>query len=143
MQQTQVIKLHYQQGFTLVELMIVVAIIAILTMVALPSYESYILKTQRADAYNALADIALRQQHYAMDNRGYGTVAQLSLSTTGCGSNAVSADGNYCISITSAGASYTLTAIPQGGQADDTHCANLLLTDTGVKTSSTGATDCW
>ena len=132
-----------QRGFTLIELMVVVAIVGILLIVALPSYQSFIIKSHRTDAYNTLADIALRQQHYVVDSRTYGTVAQLGLDTTGCGANAASADGYYCVSIVVAGQTYTLTAIPQGAQTGDTHCANLTLTETGVKGSSTGATDCW
>ena len=58
-------------GFTLIELMIVVAIVAILAAVAFPSYQSHMMKGRRASAQTALMDIAQRQQQYFMDARRY------------------------------------------------------------------------
>jgi len=141
-------KIKRNSGFTLIELMIVVAIIAILTAVALPSYRSYVIQAKRADATNILTDIANQQVQYFMDNRGYGTVAQLGLDTTGCTTpdpdEAVSKEGNYCIGIALTGtSSYILTATPQGGQAEDTECATITLDSSETKGSSGGGTKCW
>ena len=61
------------RGFTLIELMIVVAIVAILAGVAYPSYRNYILKGNRAAAQAFLMDAAQRQQQYFLDNRTYAT----------------------------------------------------------------------
>lgn len=140
------------QGFTLVELMIVVAIIAILVGVAFPSYQNYVLRANRADALNALTDIANKEVQYFIENRKYGTVAELALptanangrGTTNCGANAISKEGYYCITIANTGnnpSSYLLTAIPQGPQAKDTHCANI--TYDAAETKGGTNSDCW
>jgi type IV pilus assembly protein PilE len=130
-------------GFTLIELMIVVAIIAILVAVALPSYRSYVIKAKRADATNMLTDIANQQIQYFMDNRAYGTVAQLGLATTGCGTDAVSNEGYYCISIALTGtSSYILSASPtsKGGQDQDTDCPAITYDSAETKG---GGSQCW
>ncbi len=58
-------------GFTLVELMIAVAVVAILTSIALPSYALYVKKSRRGEAESALMDIAQREQQYLLDARAY------------------------------------------------------------------------
>lgn len=60
-------------GFTLIELMIVVAIVAILSAIALPSYQDHIRKGKRAAAKSTLSDLANRQQAYLTDKRSYAT----------------------------------------------------------------------
>jgi len=141
-------KINKSYGFTLVELMIVVAIIAILTAVALPSYQSFVMRGKRADATNMLTDIANQQIQYFMDNRAYGKLDDdgLGLSKGDCSAGeATSVEGHYCISITPAdpGSSYTLIATPQGGQAGDTECATITLDSSETKGSSGGSTQCW
>lgn len=59
------------QGFTLIELMITIAIIGILASIAYPSYESAMVKNRRASAQSYLSDVAQRQQQYLLDNRAY------------------------------------------------------------------------
>lgn len=61
------------KGFTLIELMITVAIVAILAAIALPSYQSHIRKARRVEAQAYLMDLAQRQQQYFTDNRSYAT----------------------------------------------------------------------
>ena len=69
------------KGFTLVEMMIVVAIIGILSAIAFPSYSKYIMRGRRADAQAFLLDVAQRQQQYLLDARTYaGTLTDLTLS---------------------------------------------------------------
>lgn len=134
-----------QTGFTLIELMIVVAIIAILVAVALPSYQSYVMRAKRADATNILTDIANQQIQYFMDNRSYGK-----LDNTGLGMNqgscnageAASNEGYYCIAISpvTPTTSYTLTATPQGSQAADTDCGSITYNSSETKG---GGAECW
>jgi type IV pilus assembly protein PilE len=122
---------RHQIGFTLVELMVTVAIVGILASVAYPSYVKYIVKSNRAAAQSHLMDIAQQQPQYLIDNRAYaGSVSDLHLTTPDKVSSV------YTITITpSAGPppSYTVTASPiaGGAQADD---EDLTITSSGAKT---------
>jgi type IV pilus assembly protein PilE len=62
-------------GFTLIELMITVAIVGILAAVAMPSYKSYIRRGQQPEAFNALSDYRTKMEQYYQDNRNYGSAA--------------------------------------------------------------------
>lgn len=121
-----------QRGFTLIELMIVVAIVAILAAVAYPSYTSHIIKSNRAAAKAQMLDIANRQQQFLLANRAYATKAQLTAS-----GYTLPADvsGRYGYDITlGAGAapSYTITFTPVAGTRQVSDGA-LTLDNAGVK----------
>jgi type IV pilus assembly protein PilE len=132
----------YSRGFTLIELMIAVAVVGILASVAYPSYMDQVRKGRRADAQATLMDIASRQQQMLLDTRSYGaTVAALNVSVPASVSN------NYTIAIlapaTTALApvpSFSATAAPRGGQAAD-KCGTLGINETGAKTAA--VTTCW
>jgi len=139
---------NLQSGFTLIEVMIVVVIISILAAVAVPSYQSYILRSKRADATNKLTDIANQQLQYFMDNRVYGTLDStgLDLPQGDCAAGeASSEEGLYCISIDPVAPSntYELIATPQGGQASDSECATITYDSADTKDSTGGGTKCW
>lgn len=69
-----------QKGFTLVELMITVAIIAVLTAIALPNYQQYVIRSNRVAAQSQMMDIANREQQFLLANRVYANKATLGFS---------------------------------------------------------------
>jgi len=127
-------------GFTLVELVIAVAVLAILMAVAIPSYTRYVISTNRGEAKVTLSNTAqLLERCYSRFSRynaGDCTVAFPILSETGL----------YSITGAVNAADFTLTATPQGNQAtNDGECANFTLTHNGVRGVSGSGTveDCW
>ncbi|MVF21364.1 type IV pilin protein [Methylocaldum sp. BRCS4] len=131
------------RGFTLMELMIAVAVVGILAAVAFPSYQSQVIKTRRSDGKAALMSAAAKQEQYYLDNKTYANT----MTALGYSANpASSAEGYYQISITASSATaFTLQAAPQGSQTSDTVCDNLTLNNLGTKTESGSGTvnDCW
>lgn len=126
-------------GFTLIELLIAIAIVAILTAIAIPAYNNYILQARRADGQTTLLDLANRMEQYFTQNNTY-----VGATPANVGVNVASPQGFYTISIGNLGAStYTLTAAPAGSQVNDTSCGNLTLDQLGQKGRSGTATDCW
>ena len=143
-------------GFTLIEVMIVVAIVAILASIALPSYNEYVARAKRADAQGALSGLALAMERFFTQNNTYcgsddaGVVGTcVNNDAPGIFSNQVPLDGgtayyNLTISITTP-VSYTLTATRTGGLAGD-KCGDFTFTNTGQKglaNNTAALTDCW
>jgi len=127
-------------GFTLIELMIVVAVITILGSIAYPSYMSYATRSKRSDAQQLMQEISLKEGQYILDARAYtGTLGSggLNIARSGwtCTTNCTSP--NYTISVavnpdTTTPPFYTITGAPVSGsgQAND---GTLTLTHTGVR----------
>jgi type IV pilus assembly protein PilE len=141
------------KGFTLIELMIVVVIVAILTTIAYPSYRDYITRGRRADGQAALLDLASRMERYYSQQNTYQTATIGTGTATDVRATNLSPDGWYTLSISAqTPSSYTLQAIPNNQQAtDDRRCQTLTLNSLGVKgiTASPGGTPtgpvarCW
>lgn len=131
-------------GFTLIELVIVLAIVAILAAVAYPAYQNYLFRARRADGREMLQRIAAAQERFYTNRNNY--TADL---LTNAGLNLVTADseaGHYTLAanVPADGQSYTLTATPQGVQASDA-CANLTVNNVGARGFSGSASNgsCW
>jgi len=140
-----------QQGFSLLELMVTVAIVGILAAIAYPSYIDYIHRSNRSEGQALLSDTAARQERYFSDNNQYTTdLTQLHFNADPF----VSEHGYYQLKATSADTSvgYTLTVTTVAGttQASDTKCATMSLDSTGAKaskdsggTANTEPGTCW
>jgi len=141
------------KGFTLLELMVVVAIIGIIAAVAYPSFIKSGYKGRRADAKTALTQISqVLERCYA--NYGVYNSGNCGPNISGNPQNLTagytSAKGYYTISGTTTGTSYTVvaTAVSGGAQANDTGCTILTLTSAGQQgsgssTATTDAGGCW
>jgi type IV pilus assembly protein PilE len=128
------------KGFTLIELVIVVAIIGILATIAYPSYLDYISRARRSDGQVALADLSARMERYFSENNTYQTATIGAGGATDVLPNNTSPDTWYQLAITNQTATtYTLSATPANAQAtDDTKCQTLTLNNLGVKGIAAG-----
>lgn len=128
-------------GWSLIELVVVVGVLAVLTLVALPTYRSATLRAQRFEAMTALASIAAAQERHFLQHHTY-TSELASAPPAGLGISATTASDRYSLAITAAdSATFTATATSQGQQARDTHCAEFGIDATGSRTATND--DCW
>jgi type IV pilus assembly protein PilE len=139
-------------GFTLIELMVTIAIVAILAAIAIPMFGEQMSKGRRSEAMSTLTNLQLKEERWRSNHGTYGTFDQLT------GSAAAStafnaAQDNYDFSVSgNTGTDVLLTATPKNAQVGD-RCGNFLLridndnnsSPSGVldKTTSTGADRCW
>ncbi|MBS0557184.1 MAG: type IV pilin protein [Proteobacteria bacterium] len=137
-------------GFTLLELMIVVVVIAVLTSLAFYNYSRYGFRSRRVDGQNLLTTIAAAEERYYTNFNQY-TSSITGVAPGGLGFSTVNSDRGYYSAGVALGAgnlTYTLTATPQGAQATDA-CGSLTLDNTGAKTPAIGAMpqssngNCW
>ncbi len=136
------------KGFTLIEVMIVVAILGIISAIAVPSYVEYVKKGKRADAKVELLRLAQMQESYFVQNLSYAQDLTSTQATGGLnlGTTVMSEQDEYTMSVSTKVPSdcdglsggtpctgYTLTAEATGSQSHDSECEDFTLTNTGAK----------
>ena len=141
-------------GFTLIELMIVVVIVAVLLIVAIPTYLSQMRESRRTEARDYLVELASREERYYATQNSYTPTAS-NLGYAGFGSGNPVGSGYYYITVTIpdpniAAPSYLLTATPVAGkgQDKDTYCASFTVESNGKRTATNSASAddssyCW
>ena len=119
------------------ELLVTIAIVSIISAVAVPTYNSYRIKANRSDAITSLLALQVKQERYRLTHDTYGGLADF------WGANTKTPDGQYEVSISQISSqSYQLKATALGSQADDDECSEILLTyRNGKITKSPGL--CW
>lgn len=130
-------------GFTLIELMIVVAVIGVLAMIVYPSYQDYVRRANRSAAQQTMLDVTAKQEQYLTDRRSY-TADLTALQVS------VPADvtQHYTVTIADVVASppsYNVVATPISAMQLRDACGTLTLSSAGVKSvgGTRAAADCW
>lgn len=148
-------RMHRQQGVTLIELIVVVIIIGILAAVAIPSYRNYVLRSQRADAKDALLALATAQEKFYLQCNNYATDIANATNCAGLDlqGTATSKNGWYALDINEAATDATrfevsAVAINGQNQFQDVACRTFRVTDRGIRTAAdSGGADntaeCW
>ena len=135
---------QFVRGYSMIELMIVLAILSIIIAFAYPSYRDHVIKAHRAEGMGELLDLADRLERFYSDQSTYAG-ATLGSATTDLRPVATE-NSMYNLAITLQNAiSFTVTATPQGTQTDDTKCGTFTLTSLGGKSTSGTLPDkiCW
>ena len=118
-------------GFTLMEILIVVAIVGVLASIALPSYSRFILKSGRSDAKDALTAVQFAQEKWRANNSSYtASLADLGLTAT-------TQQRRYTVSVSTTASGYLALATASGAQSADAACPHFLVTERGIVSDAT------
>jgi type IV pilus assembly protein PilE len=135
------------RGFTLVEIMVVTTILALLVLIAAPTYQKSVRKSRRTDAMRDLMELGTRQEKFYAKNSTYTTTIDaddgLNLGRTTDNDGYYNLTAAACTDKTIA-TCYVMKATPTGSQVDDTRCAVLTLDSLGERTATgTLGSGCW
>jgi len=141
----------HHSGFSLIELMVAVVVVAILASIAIPTYTAQILKSHRTEARSAILDLAGREERVLSVSNSYSQVpTDVGYTGTSWGTGLAVGSGYYTVVITVGNSppSFTITATAAGGQTADSSCASFTVNQLGQQSSlNSGATDststCW
>ena len=135
-----------QKGFTLIELMVVVAIVGLLAVLVIPSYQDSVRKARRTDAKTAVTTIAQLMERYNTQNNSY-LLATLGVCGGAAGTipfQACSENGFYAIEFSKLTVNeFVITATAQGSQAADTACPTYTINEAGVRGPTGTVATCW
>lgn len=131
--------LRRQAGVTLIELMVVIAIIGIVSAVALPAYNQHVLKSNRSNAQAILLETAQFMERYYTANNSYVNAA-VPTAVVPKGATGSAIKYNVSFSVTPTASAYTVQAVPANGQTSDS-CGTLTVSQTGAQTPTTAG--CW
>lgn len=129
-------------GFSLIELLIAVVIVGILAAIAVPSYQSHVIKASRAAAQTELLELASLQEKIYLNSNAYTanmTTAYTGNSTGGLGkTSGLTTDGKYTLTVVSPGQTYTITATPVAGKSQESD-GNITISENGQRLWGTTA----
>lgn len=127
-----------EQGFTLIELMVTVAVVGILSAIAYPSYQQYVTRTHRTEAQTVMMSQAQAQERLMTNTGAYAS------QTINSPEGSSDSDRRYLITVTPASGSYSITAAPEARQNDE-KCGTLKLDSVGRRgiSGSGSVSDCW
>lgn len=145
--------LYRQRGVTLIELIIVMIIVGVLAAVAIPSYRSYVIRSQRADAKDALLALATAQEKFYLQCNTYATLID---NAPDCVAGELqgadtSKNGWYSLAVDAADAiNFTVSAVAVAGESQfqDEACRTFRVTDRGIRTAANSGNadntaECW
>lgn len=134
-----------QHGFTLIELMIVIVVVAILAAIAIPAYTDQVRRSHRADAINGVSDLQLRQERWRANHASYAADMDTLMGSAAATTSFNGSHSYYDFVISGASATgYTVTANAKGSQAEDTACDPMVATvAAGITTRTPTGNRCW
>ena len=134
--------IEHDRGFTLIELMIVVAIVGILAAIAYPSYLKYTLKSNRSAAQSLMLEMASREERYLLDARSYGSESDIGMAASNQPTSVTQFYGVVAAPTAGPPPGYTITATAIAGSTQatkDSACTPLTIDQTGAKLPA----GCW